>query len=96
MFWFCQFCDVCSQNGNDPHEDLAKFCYTINLKVEPSIFWQIFTLLQKQLSFYNWERKGEKKKNLFFKHKMCFPGKDKEATFVKLKICKKLLSGTSR
>jgi len=65
MFWFCQFCDVCSQNGNDPHEDLAKFCYTINLKVEPSIFWQIFTLLQKQLSFYNWERKGEKKKTCF-------------------------------
>jgi hypothetical protein len=68
---------VRSQSGNDPHEDLAKFCYKINLKVEPSIFWQIFTLLQKQLS-YNWE----KNKIPFVKHKMSLQGKEKEATFV--------------
>jgi hypothetical protein len=42
------------------------------------------------------KKRKKKKKTPFFKHKMCFPRKEKEATFVKLKICEKLLSGTSR
>jgi hypothetical protein len=69
VFCFCQFCDVHSQSGNDPHEDLAKFCYTIHLKVEPSIFWQIFTLSQKQLS-YNWGE-GKKEKKARFSNVKC-------------------------
>jgi hypothetical protein len=50
VFCFCRFCVVgCSQSGNDPHEDLAKFCYQINLKVEPSIFCQNFHSFAKTI-----------------------------------------------
>jgi hypothetical protein len=69
VFCFCQFCVVGrSQSGNDPHESLAKFCYKINLKVEPSIFCQIFTLLQKQLS-YNCLKQNHQSSHA---HWMCF------------------------
>jgi hypothetical protein len=47
VFFLWQFCDVESESGNDPHQDLARFGYKLNIKLLKHPTCTIFGYLLK-------------------------------------------------